>query len=71
MGEGPAGAGGQNAPPAARAQEPNIAGAVPITLRINGKDRPLRIDPRTTLLDCLREEPDTGRKPGIEMARAP
>jgi hypothetical protein len=35
----------------ARAEEPNIAGAVPITLRINGKERSLRIDPRTTLLD--------------------
>src|SRR5262249_54158174 len=34
---------------------PAIEGAVPITLRINGKDRQLRIDPRTTLLDCIRE----------------
>src|SRR5207245_6622575 len=33
---------------------PNIEGAVPITLRINGKDHQLRIDPRTTLLDCIR-----------------
>src|SRR5438552_15179697 len=32
-----------------------IQGAVPITLRINGKDHHLRIDPRTTLLDCIRE----------------
>ena len=32
-----------------------IEGAVPITLRINGKNYPLRIDPRTTLLDCVRE----------------
>jgi len=28
---------------------------VPVTLRVNGKDRQLRVDPRTTLLDCLRE----------------
>src|SRR5205823_4159243 len=35
--------------------EPTIAGAVPITLRINGKEHKLRIDPRTTLLDCIRE----------------
>src|SRR5262249_38373922 len=28
----------------------DIEGAVPITLRINGKDHELRIDPRTTLL---------------------
>src|SRR5437870_13918050 len=34
---------------------PNIEGAVPLTLRINGKDHQLRIDPRTTLLDCIRE----------------
>jgi len=34
---------------------PNIEGTVPITLRINGKDHQLRIDPRTTLLDCIRE----------------
>src|SRR6516164_6157548 len=34
---------------------PHIAGAVPITLRINGKDRQLHLDPRTTLLDCIRE----------------
>lgn len=29
--------------------------AVPLTLRINGKEHSLRIDPRTTLLDCIRE----------------
>jgi xanthine dehydrogenase YagT iron-sulfur-binding subunit len=34
---------------------PNIEGAIPILLRINGKDHRLRVDPRTTLLDCLRE----------------
>jgi xanthine dehydrogenase YagT iron-sulfur-binding subunit len=34
---------------------PSIEGTVPITLRINGKDHQLRLDPRTTLLDCLRE----------------
>jgi xanthine dehydrogenase YagT iron-sulfur-binding subunit len=47
--------------------EPNIEGAVPITLRINGKDRQLRIDPRTTLLDCLRERAAlTGTKKGCD-----
>jgi xanthine dehydrogenase YagT iron-sulfur-binding subunit len=54
-GEGPASAAGQIAPPAARAEAPNIPGALAITLRIKGKERSLRIDPRTTLLDCLRE----------------
>ena len=44
-----------------------IEGAVPITLRINGKDRQLRIDPRTTLLDCLRETIAlTGTKKGCD-----
>ena len=43
----------------------NVEGMVPITLRINGKDRQLRIDPRTTLLDCLRENIAlTGTKKG-------
>jgi xanthine dehydrogenase YagT iron-sulfur-binding subunit len=45
----------------------NIAGAVPITLRINGKERQLRVDPRTTLLDCLRETAAlTGTKKGCD-----
>jgi len=49
------------------AERPNIEGAVPITLRINGKDRELRIDPRTTLLDCLRETTAlTGTKKGCD-----
>jgi xanthine dehydrogenase YagT iron-sulfur-binding subunit len=46
---------------------PNIEGAVPITLRINGKDHQLRVDPRTTLLDCLRETAAlTGTKKGCD-----
>ena len=46
---------------------PNIQGAVPITLRINGKDHSLRIDPRTTLLDCIRETVTlTGTKKGCD-----
>jgi xanthine dehydrogenase YagT iron-sulfur-binding subunit len=49
------------------AEQANSAGAVPITLRINGKDRQLRIDPRTTLLDCIRETIDlTGTKKGCD-----
>jgi len=49
------------------ANEPNIEGAVPVTLRINGKDWQLRIDPRTTLLDCLRERVAlTGTKKGCD-----
>jgi xanthine dehydrogenase YagT iron-sulfur-binding subunit len=65
--EGPESAAGQSTPPAACAEGPNIAGAVPITLRINGKDRQLRIDPRTTLLDCIRETVAlTGTKKGCD-----
>src|SRR3989449_3359643 len=52
---------------AAGAGGPNIEGAVPIMLRINGKDHKLRVDPRTTLLDCLRETVAlTGTKKGCD-----
>src|ERR1700704_5372339 len=34
---------------------PGAEGAVPLTLRINGTEHRLRLDPRTTLLDYLRE----------------
>ena len=40
---------------------------VPITLRVNGQEHRLRIDPRTTLLDCLRETIAlTGTKKGCD-----
>ena len=49
------------------ADGPNLPGAVPVTLRINGKDRTLRVDPRTTLLDCIRETVAlTGTKKGCD-----
>jgi len=52
---------------AAGAATAAIEGAVPITLRINGRDRSIRIDPRTTLLDCLREALAlTGTKKGCD-----
>jgi xanthine dehydrogenase YagT iron-sulfur-binding subunit len=58
---------GQSGSAAASADGPNIEGAVPITLRINGKDHELRIDSRTTLLDCLRETVAlTGTKKGCD-----
>ena len=42
-------------------------GAVPVTLRINGIEHQLRLDPRTTLLDCLRENLVlTGTKKGCD-----
>ena len=57
----------QGGSPAATPDGPTLASAVPITLRINGTDRQLRIDPRTTLLDCLRETVAlTGTKKGCD-----
>jgi xanthine dehydrogenase YagT iron-sulfur-binding subunit len=45
----------------------SIEGAIPIVLRINGKDHSLKIDPRTTLLDCIRETVAlTGTKKGCD-----
>jgi len=42
-------------------------GTVPVTLHINGKVHRLRVDPRTTLLDCLRETVAlTGTKKGCD-----
>jgi xanthine dehydrogenase YagT iron-sulfur-binding subunit len=41
--------------------------AIPVTLRVNGRQHALRIDPRTTLLDCLREHLHlTGSKKGCD-----
>ena len=57
----------QDAAAPSASSAPVIEGAVPITLRINGTDHPLRVDPRTTLLDCLREVVDlTGTKKGCD-----
>ncbi len=48
-------------------QKAGIEGALPIALRINGKSHALRIDPRTTLLDCIRETVAlTGTKKGCD-----
>jgi xanthine dehydrogenase YagT iron-sulfur-binding subunit len=42
-------------------------GAVPVSLRINGTIHKLHLDPRTTLLDCLRENlAITGTKKGCD-----
>ena len=56
---------------AAAAEAPGIEGAIPVTLRINGADRQLRIDPRTTLLDCVRETVAlTGTKKDVTTGNA-
>jgi len=36
-------------------EAPAPAGTTPVTLKVNGKSYTLPLDPRTTLLDCLRE----------------
>jgi xanthine dehydrogenase YagT iron-sulfur-binding subunit len=53
--------------PGAVADAPHVEGAVPVTLRINGKEQRLFVDPRTTLLDCVRETVAlTGTKKGCD-----
>ncbi len=53
--------------PVAAAAGRQIPGAVAITLSINGKDYQLCVDPRTTLLDCIREVVAlTGTKKGCD-----
>ena len=45
----------------------SIEGVVPVTLRVNGTEHRLGVDPRTTLLDCLRETITlTGTKKGCD-----
>jgi xanthine dehydrogenase YagT iron-sulfur-binding subunit len=57
---------GQSPPADARGMD-NRPGAVAVTLRVNGKQHRLRLDPRTTLLDCLRETLAlTGTKKGCD-----
>jgi xanthine dehydrogenase YagT iron-sulfur-binding subunit len=42
-------------------------GIIPATLRVNGREHRLKLDPRTTLLDCLRENLGlTGTKKGCD-----
>jgi xanthine dehydrogenase YagT iron-sulfur-binding subunit len=52
---------------AAPPEAPEIPGTVPIALRINGTTQRVRIDPRATLLDTLRETVHlTGTKKGCD-----
>lgn len=45
----------------------HMDGSIPVTLRVNGQERRLHVDPRTTLLDCLRETLQlTGTKKGCD-----
>jgi xanthine dehydrogenase YagT iron-sulfur-binding subunit len=55
------------ATPETKEAMPAVQGAIPVTLRVNGKKYDLGIDPRTTLLDCLREHLHlTGSKKGCD-----
>jgi xanthine dehydrogenase YagT iron-sulfur-binding subunit len=57
----------RQSPPVARPEADGRDGAAPVTLRINEKVYRLRVDPRTTLLDCLRETVAlTGTKKGCD-----
>jgi xanthine dehydrogenase YagT iron-sulfur-binding subunit len=57
--------GATQAPTAAAAQDPTLP--VDVTLRVNGEDKHLRIDARTTVLDALREHLGlTGTKKGCD-----
>lgn len=44
------------APAGANAAQPPSSSSVPLALRVNGKSHALQVDPRTTLLDLLREQ---------------
>jgi xanthine dehydrogenase YagT iron-sulfur-binding subunit len=49
------------------ATDEKIEGAIPVTLRVNGKQFALQVDSRTTLLDALRESISlTGTKKGCD-----
>ena len=43
------------APVEALQEKPAVPGAVPVTLKINGKTHQVMLEPRVTLLDALRE----------------
>ena len=62
-----ASAGPAEAGPADRPEDYIPAGAMPVSLRVNGVRHDLRLDPRTTLLDALREHLHlTGTKKGCD-----
>jgi len=58
---------GQRSARVAEAVSSEAKDAIPVSLRVNGKKYDLRIDPRTSLLDCLREHLHlTGSKKGCD-----
>ena len=58
------------APPAAAQGTAPASAAIPVVLRINGTEHRLTLDPRTTLLDALREHLQlTGSKKGCGLGQ--
>src|SRR5882762_9774910 len=56
-----------SASPAEKTAAAGVENAVGVHLKVNGKDYALKLDPRTTLLDCLRENLHlTGSKKGCD-----
>ena len=54
-------------PPTLAEDETAVPGAAPVNLNVNGQSHEMRLDPRTTLLDCLREHIHlTGTKKGCD-----
>jgi xanthine dehydrogenase YagT iron-sulfur-binding subunit len=59
-----------NMPAASMAQPAAAASAVPVSLDVNGTRHALKLDPRSTLLDVLREHLDlTGTKKGCDQGQ--
>lgn len=59
---------GDEARQSAAAKTAGDPNAVAVTLNVNGADHTLKLDPRTTLLDALREQLDlTGAKKGCDQ----
>jgi xanthine dehydrogenase YagT iron-sulfur-binding subunit len=57
----------QTTPPPEAIEAIGVEGSMPVSFRVNGKEQALRVDPRTTLLDCLRETMQlTGTKKGCD-----
>jgi xanthine dehydrogenase YagT iron-sulfur-binding subunit len=55
------------APASAHSEDKFAEGFVPVNVRVNGVEHRLRVDPRMTLLDCLREKLAlTGTKKGCD-----
>jgi xanthine dehydrogenase YagT iron-sulfur-binding subunit len=56
-----------SAAPSANAEGRRMEGTIPVKLRVNGREHQVHVDPRTTLLDCLREHLQlTGTKKGCD-----